>query len=428
MRSVRESKSEKSGAGLLIFLCWLLYSTSYLGKVNYSANITSIIDFYDVTKAEAGMAPTFFFFAYGVGQVVNGILCKKYHIKLAIFGSLLTSAVINLLIASGSDFAIIKWLWLINGFALSVLWPTLVRLLSESLPQKDLGRSSVIMGTTVAGGTLVIYGLSSVYNIWGNFKLAFYTAAFAGIMVALLWLFLSKKAIGMAKLERTAEGSEKLTASNILKNVKQTSSERKLFFATIGVLCLCAVGVNLIKDGLTTWVPSILKEEYAIADSLSILLTVLLPVVAIFGNMCALKIHKKIPDYVTHCVVVFAVIFGFIGMIIASLTIKQVLLMLVGLVIVNFLASSLNSLVTSIFPMFMRGKINSGLYAGILNGFCYLGSTISAYGLGSIADHLGWKAVFWTLMGFCAIIGIVWCGYVFYKRILKNSTKDTMAD
>ena len=25
---------------------------------------------------------TFFFFAYGVGQVINGLLCKKYNIKI----------------------------------------------------------------------------------------------------------------------------------------------------------------------------------------------------------------------------------------------------------------------------------------------------------------------------------------------------------
>ena len=137
-----------------------MYTTSYLGKVNYSANITQIIDFYGVTKAQAGTVPTFFFFAYGIGQVFNGVFCKKYNIKWIIFCSLIISATINLIIAVSSDFSIIKWLWLVNGFVLSILWPTIVRLLSEALPQKVLGSSSVVMGTTVAAGTLIIYGLS----------------------------------------------------------------------------------------------------------------------------------------------------------------------------------------------------------------------------------------------------------------------------
>ena len=66
-----KSKSLKSGASFLIFLAWLVYSTSYIGRVNYSANITQIIDFYGITKAEAGTVPTFMFFAYGIGQVLN---------------------------------------------------------------------------------------------------------------------------------------------------------------------------------------------------------------------------------------------------------------------------------------------------------------------------------------------------------------------
>ena len=111
----------KSGVGFLIFLSWLVYTTSYLGKVNYSANITQIIDFYGISKAEAGIVPTFFFFAYGIGQVVNGILCRKYNIKWTVFTSLALSAVINFIIAVSTDFSCIKWLWLANGFLMSML-------------------------------------------------------------------------------------------------------------------------------------------------------------------------------------------------------------------------------------------------------------------------------------------------------------------
>jgi OPA family glycerol-3-phosphate transporter-like MFS transporter len=164
-----------------------------------------------------------------------------------------------------------------------------------------------------------------------------------------------------------------------------------------------AVGVNLIKDGLTTWVPSILKDEYNFTDSLSILLTLLLPIVAIAGNAFALKMHLKIPDYIAHCLIVYIcialIIFGIIGV----LSLKLVIFLLVFLIFASFLSSSLNSLITSVLPMFMRGKVNSGLFAGILNAFCYVGSTISSYGLGYIADLFGWGAVFWVLLAFCLL-------------------------
>lgn len=405
----------------LIILAWLIYTVSYLGKVNYSANITQIIDFYGITKAQAGVVPTFFFFAYGIGQVVNGFLCKRYNIKWIVFVSLFISASINFIIAVSSDFSIVKWLWLVNGFVLSMLWPTLVRMISENLPQKLLGTSSVIMGTTVAIGTLIIYGLSSIYAAFDKFKFAFFTAAFAGALVAIVWLFMYNKAIELSLKEKDDEEiKSSVKSEQKVKTETTKSSDKKLFYITIAILCFCAVGVNLTKDGLTTWVPSILKEEFAMSDSLSILLTLFLPILAVFGNAYALKIHNKIPDYVNHCATIFAVMFVFIGIIIGSLILEIVSFMLVGLVVVNFLASSLNSLITSIFPIFMRGKLNSGLFAGILNGFCYLGSAFSSYGLGVIADNWGWSAVFITLIIFCILVCVIWGIYSCVKRTLNN--------
>lgn len=416
------TKNKRSGASLLIFLSWLMYMSSYLGKVNYSANINGIMEFYGVTKPEAGIVPTFFFFAYGVGQVVNGILCKKYNIKWMIFGSLMTSAAINLIIAVSSDFSIIKWLWLVNGFALSVLWPTLIRLLSENLPKKDLGRSSVIMGTTVGTGTLIIYGLSALYTELGNFKLAFFTAAVSGITVSIVWLFLYNHSVSRSREEMSDEDLVAVGVKATYTRVEQTKLEKNLFLVSIYVLCFCAVGVNLVKDGLTTWVPTILKEEYAVSSSLSILLTLTLPIVAIFANAFAVKVHNKIPDYVTHCAVIFAIIGCVIAIVIGALSWHSVLIMFACLVIAAFFASSLNSLITSVFPMFMRGKVNSGLFAGILNGFCYLGSTISSYGLGVAAENYGWTAAFVVLIAFCVAVCIIWAVFSIIRHILTKKT------
>ena len=406
------------GAYLLIFLAWLVYTVSYFGKVNYSANITQIVDYYQISKADAGVVPSFFFFAYGIGQVVNGILCKKYNIKWMIFLSLFVSAAINLVVAVTPNFEIVKWLWMINGFTLSVLWPTLVRLLSGALPQKDLAKSSVAMGITVAAGTLVIYGLSSVFAMFNMFKLSFYVASFCDMLVAVIWIFLYNKAFQGAYEEKTKE-----VISNDDEAKKEESSNngkigKNIVYIITCALCLYAVIVNLTKDGLTTWVPSILKENFAMSDSVSILLTLLLPIVAIFGNIFALTLHRLIRDYITHCFIVFAIIGGIVGVIIAGISRTQIVFTLVGLIFVNFLASSLNSLITSIFPLFMRDKVNSGLFAGVLNGFCYVGSTISAYGLGLIAENFGWISVFWLIIGCCAFACVVWCIYICVKYIL----------
>ena len=64
-------------------------------------------------------------------------------------------------------------------------------------------------------------------------------------------------------------------------------------------------------------------------------------------------------------------------------------------------------------------KINSGMIAGILNGFCYLGSTLSAYGLGLIADMGGWNLVFWLLFGLC-VVAIILSVFYLALRLKKH--------
>lgn len=335
-----------------------------------------------------------------------------------IFISLFLSSVINLVVGISNNFSIIKWLWMLNGILLSVLWPTLIRLMSENLPKKELGRSSVIIGTTVACGTIFIYALSSVYAIFDKFKLAFFTAAVMGILVSVFWILSYKKAVTSARKEMKEEKITEDSKKNETGN-KNDSIKNKIYIA-IGVLCFSAVGVNLIKDGLTTWVPSILKEVGKTTDSMSILLTLFLPLVSISGNNFALRVRKKVPNAITHTLITSIAMGIVVGIVMGGISIESVLIMLVGMIIVSFFASSLNSLITSIFPMFMRENINSGLWAGVLNGFCYVGSTISSYGLGVIADHFGWSAVFFCLLIACVLIIVVCLIGILIQRMQKS--------
>ena len=46
---------------LLIALCWIVYTCSYLGKLGYNANITQIENAYLLSHSTAGMVSTFSF-------------------------------------------------------------------------------------------------------------------------------------------------------------------------------------------------------------------------------------------------------------------------------------------------------------------------------------------------------------------------------
>ena len=419
----RDEKKNRSAVWSLIWLCWLAYSASYLGKVNYAANINQIMDFYSVSHAEAGLVSTFLFFSYGAGQFINGAFCKRYNIRWMIAISLIGSGIINLLVALTPSFAIVKWLWLLNGLFLSVLWATVIRLLSETLSKRDMAKASVTMGTTVATGTVIIYALSAVFVSFGVFRLAFWVAAIAMPAVALIWFFAMPHLVKNAREASRQYEEEDIAVIRHPERKTTARVEKKLLYLAIGVFTVIAAAVNLIADGLKTWVPAIFKENYSMDASMSIVLSIALPLVAVFGNLFAVTMHKKIPDFVMQCVFAFALSGGIIGIVIAGLSTGMFILTLVCFALVCFLIGSCNSLITSIFPLFMKDKVNSGMIAGVLNGCCYIGSTISSYGLGLVADAWGWNAVFILLLGVCVLICFIGLVYYCIKRVMQKNAK-----
>ena len=408
-----KSINEKKRVYLLIALCWLVYSCSYIGKLSYNANIVQIGPAFGVTKDECGMVSSFFFFAYGIGQVVNGFLCKRYNIKYVIFGALTVASAMNFLVPVVEDFALIKYIWLINGVAMSFLWTSLIRLLSETMRDEDMNKAIVAMGTTVATGTFIVYGMSALFSAVANFRLTFFIAAAAMFTVAFIWLFSFNR---LAKRQRPDSPAATEHPAHIPNKAKTAS-----IIPLIGVLAFFAVANNFTKDGLTAWTPDILKATYSTPDWLSILLTLILPTLAIIGTLIAVKLQKRTKNFVLSVTILFFVSALLIAAVLALTSSASALVVTIAIFgIVSCFMASVNNIITSMVPLSLKSSGNSGKIAGILNGFCYLGSTISTYGLGLIAEKTSWIAVFITLIGvsvFVVTIGVI---YLFTNKLKKR--------
>ena len=400
---------EKRNAYLLIALCWLVYSCSYIGKLSYNANIVQIGPAFGVTKDECGMVSSFFFFAYGIGQVVNGMMCKRYNIKYVIYGALTVAAAMNLLVPVVTSFALIKYIWLINGIAMSFLWTSLIRLLSETLRDEDMNKAIIAMGTTVATGTFIVYGLSALFSAVASYHLTFIVAGAAMLIASLIWLFSFNRLTDVEK-QKSFEATEHPTHTPV-KTSRKT-------LVLISVLAFFAVANNFTKDGLTAWTPDILKNTYATPDWLSILLTLLLPTLAILGTVIAVNLQKRTHNFVLSVTLLFLVSAILIGAVLYLISTGSYLVLTVGIFgIVSCLMAGVNNIITSMVPLSLRESGNSGKIAGILNGFSYMGSTISSYGLGLIAEMAGWGSVFTTLIGVSTFVIVIGTIYVIYNKV-----------
>lgn len=382
MNTLSERKQKR-----VMWLCWTVYVAAYLGRYSYQANVNLIMADYGADHAEAGLVATFFFFAYGAGQIIHGLLCRKYPERTLIPLVLAASAALNLPLYFGAvPFPVIKYLWFVNGLLQSVLWPLVVLLLSRNLDEAHLHRAILLMSTTTSVGTLLAYGGSAAFVRWGSYRLSFLTGCIVPVLAGLAWLLLYSPIPGTAPAPgpaKKARSGGKLTAI-------------PFFLVLLGFF---AAADNFMKDGLQTWVPAILKETYRLPDDLSIILSLVLPVLGIFGAMLTIAVNRRIKGYVPLA----AFFFGLSALLIACIRCFSLgaVLLLAAMGCVVLLAHAINNVVTALAPLELRSRFNSGTIAGVLNGCCYVGSTVSTYALGTLADRRGWNAVF-SLLLLCA--------------------------
>ncbi len=396
-------------SNFLIFLCWAAYTAAYVARLNYNASMVEILSQMGTTKEAAGTVSSFFFFAYGAGQLVNGLLSKKYNTKYSVTVALTASCIINLAMTFCQGIDAMKYLWFFNGVFQSILWSSLIKTLSDNLADSKLSKAVMVMSTTVASGTFVAYGLAALFSYLSfNWTTIFYVASVLVGAVAVLWF------IGMSTVKK--EKSEK--ESTEIKT-KSKLSFKPAFIISIAVILISAVTNGFIKDGITTWVPSILKEEFGVPSSLSIIVTLLLPVLSIFGTTLVNALHKKQKDEnALNGIFYFATIILTV-LIILTLNFKSVPLTLILFGGIACLMSAVNNVITSVVPLYSRDKIDSGFSAGLLNTFCYIGSTLATSMLGRIADTKGWNDVFVCIFIF-TVVSFVVC---FVSVVLNRKTE-----
>lgn len=406
----------------LILLCWLAYALSYVGKLSYNANISQFEADLAISHADAGMVSTFFFFAYGAGQVVNGLLCRRYPIKWVVFSALLTASAMNVLVVLVPTFAAIKFIWLMNGVAMSFLWTSLIRLLSETVSREDIPRAVFLMGTTVASGTLIVYGLSSVLAAVGAYRVTFYIAAALMTGAALVWLLAFDPLVRPLRAERLAE-AEGAAALHTAKEKRRGGAFRAFGFFLAVIACF-AVSNNFLKDGLTSWTPSVLGELYNTPGWLSILLTLLLPILAVLGAGVAMRLQRAVRSFTATCAIFFGVSALLVLCVILLLPTSMIAVTVGCFGVISCLMAGVNNVITSMIPLHLKDHFSSGGLAGIINGFCYLGSTLSTYGLGLIADAHGWSAVFYVLLGIAAAVTLLGGIFLAVSHLRHRGTVD----
>ena len=373
---------------ILLFAC--TYMVSYLTRINYGTIISAMVTQTGFTKDSLSMALTGSFITYGAGQVVSGIMGDRISPKKLVSCGLAVTVLMNILLPFCGNPWLMCAVWCVNGFAQSFMWPPIVRLMSTLLSDRDYQTASVRVSWGSSVGTILLYLLSPLILAALPWKWVFWLCAIGGAVMFLVWFKSAPDTSVVAKQRSTGTQKKKHTG----------------IFSPLVIAIMAAIALQgMLRDGVTTWMPSYISETYDLGNGISIFSGVLLPLFGIASFYIASRIYGgKLKSPVTCSTIIFAVgAVAALGLFFLNGTSA------VGSIVLSALLTGcmhgINLLLICMVPPFFKTQGNVSTVSGVLNACTYVGSAVSTYGVARLSESVGWRdTVFvWFLIAFAGM-------------------------
>lgn len=388
---------------ILSLLCPLIYFASYMTRKNYSIVMADIIISEGISNADASLAATLSLISYGAGQIISGILGDKFKPQHIIMCGLSLTTLMNLFMPLADDFTLRSIIWFINGFAQSMLWPPLVRIMAATMDHGTYNKVCTNVNIAGISGTILLYLTSSAIWIkYFNWKYVFFSSALVSAVIAVIWVIGFKKAtVGQHLFEKEKNQTKKEKQGNTL-------SAKKLLLSGFVFIAIAIVAQGALRDGITDWVPTFIINTFSLESSSAILKSVLIPVFGVISIKLVGVINGKyVKDEVKAGAVTFGT--GFIGCLLLLFIYKenQYVTLFLAALITGFM-HGVNYFLICIVPARFEKYNAVSTMSGIINSLTYVGSAAATYGFGAISDNFGWNTVLvaWVAV---AIIGTGCC-------------------
>lgn len=387
--------SKKLSYNAVVALGFLVYFFSYAMRLDYTASLVAIVSDLGITNTMASAAVTGSFITYGVGQVVCGFIGDKVSptkmISVAMFGTIL----VNVLVSFCSNIWVITALWCVNGVCQAMIWPPLARFIAEQVGIAKYANAATFVGLSASAGTIFVYLLVPLilnYTIWRN---VFRCMSILGVVMIFVWIFATRN----IKINAAEERAK-------VKENKKISVLGLISLAGLVPIFITIALQGVLRDGIQTWLPSLINKQFNLSESSSVLSAAILPVFSMICLLISNAINNKIKHELKTASILF--ISAFVLTIPVALGVKNLVVTTVCAALISASMHGVNHMLIVLIPksFYKYGMVST--FSGVLNACTYVGASVSSYGFASVSDNFGWNAV---LISWCvvAFLGALIC-------------------
>ena len=379
------NKSKTLSYSQVVVLGFLVYFFSYAMRIDYAASLVEIVKSLGVTNTAASVAITGSFITYGLGQIVFGIVGDKLPPVRIITFAMLGTILVNVLVSFCTSITLITVLWCFNGVFQAMIWPPLCRFVAEQTTADQYSSAITTVGLSGSVGTIFVYlFVPAVLSVthWEN---VFRCMAIFGVAIMSVWIIMTRGVV-IQKAERVASSGE-----------KEHSIFKVIAMAGLVPIFLIIILQGVLRDGIQTWLPSMVSSEFKMDESASILSTAVLPILSMISVLASNFIYIRLKNEIKTATIIFSV--AAVATIPLGLGFNMPALVSIFLAaLISGCMHGVNHMVVSIIPKRFHKYGLMSTFSGILNSFTYVGAALSTYVFAAASDVFGW-----------GIVKILWC-------------------
>jgi OPA family glycerol-3-phosphate transporter-like MFS transporter len=411
----------------------LMYTTYYLCRYNFSYANKSIADEFHFSYETMSTILSVNFFAYGCGQIINGLLTDRIGGKRAMLIGAAGTVLMNFLFGVASFWGML-WLftllWGLNGYVQAFGSPGFIKINSAWFSEKERGTFAGIFGCMINLGrvlaTFLLPALLTGFVFLGmwhippqHWRVLFWVPAGVATVMAIILAIVVKDTPEEAGYNNIFAGE----ADHADQNVRTELWVVFKLIVTNPVVWVMAVAygcTGAVRQSVDQWFPRYFQEVHQLnmRDSKFQWVGFMIPIAASGGSLLSGWVSDRF-FHSRRAPVAGGIYVIEVCVLLMASQVHTVNLALVFFVLVSFTVNSTHSLLGPAAAMDIGGRKAAAFASGVIDSFQYFGAAAAFKVLGWVLQNYGWNYYFYYMIPFGVVGGILMYS-IAHKHSLKK--------
>lgn len=407
----------------IVALCAIVYFTSYFSRKSFAVALVQILadPGAGLFETTAGLIETAMFVFYGAGQLLSGFLGDRVKPAVLLGTGLGVTSLCNLALpfVPGGEWMIP--IWAINGLAQAMLWPPIVRILSDNLDHERYVRANFFVTSAAHAATILLYLYVPLCSRLFSWRAAFYSAA--GLAALVMAVFLVAVSVILPKEPTQTEEIKEESAAPKAKHMLSSILLGSGILPILGSIIMCGI----LRDGIETWLPTLYSQAFGRPAGEATVLSIILPIFSVLAVSLVTVLHKKrfFNNEIRGSALLFLVAAALCLPLSILISVEHTVARFIALILAALVCASMhgiNFLLISCLPGRFARFGRASTVGGLVNAFVYIGAAAATYGFALISQHGGWALTTLSWMGVGAVgVAFALLAYRKYTAFIKAS-------